>query len=140
LKFEPVELFLDFIDQDRVDKSTEEWLSKIERKLTYEKWWFGHYHGNREYANAYMLYEEIREIGENICVQRIGRPIYKRDEIVMFSYDNGKEQVEECGWIRIVDAKGTFGQSREVSYDIMTPKKGLYKHILESEIMGFKEQ
>lgn len=140
LKFEPVDLFLDFIDQDRVDKSTEEWLSKIERKLTYEKWWFGHYHGNREYANAYMLYEEIREIGENICVQRIGRPIYKKDEIVMFSYDNGKEQVEECGWIRIVDAKGTFGQSREVSYDIMTPEKGLYKHILESEIMGFKEQ
>ena len=82
----------------------------------------------------------IREIGENICVQRIGRPIYKKDEIVMFSYDNGKEQVEECGWIRIVDAKGTFGQSREVSYDIMTPEKGLYKHILESEIMGFKEQ
>ena len=124
----------------RVDKSTEEWLSKIERKLTYEKWWFGHYHGNREYVNSYMLYEEIREIGENICVQRIGRPIYKKDEIVMFSYDNGKEQVEECGWIRVVDAKGTFGQSREVSYDIMTPEKGLYKHILESEIMGFKEQ
>ena len=45
-----------------MDKSTEEWLSKIERKLTYEKWWFGHYHGNREYENAYMLYEEIREL------------------------------------------------------------------------------
>lgn len=57
----------------------------------------------------------------------------------IFYFDNGKEQVEECGWIRIVDAKGTFGQSREVSYDIMTPEKGLYKHILESEIMGFKE-
>ena len=87
-----------------------------------------------------MLYEEIRELGENICVQKIGRPIYKKGDIVMFSYNNGREQVEECGRIRIVDEKGTFGQTREVSYDIMTLDKGLFKHIFESEIMGFEEK
>ncbi len=31
--YEPTDLFLDFIDQSKVDKSTEEWLSLIEKKL-----------------------------------------------------------------------------------------------------------
>lgn len=36
LKYEPVEMYLDGIDQSKVDKSTEEWLDKIEDKLTYK--------------------------------------------------------------------------------------------------------
>ena len=37
LKFEPREMFLEGIDQSRVDKSTEIWLDYIENKLSYKK-------------------------------------------------------------------------------------------------------
>lgn len=60
---EPTDLFLDFVDQDKVDKSTEEWLERIHSRLQYEKWYFGHFHENRHYADAEMLFEEIRELG-----------------------------------------------------------------------------
>lgn len=138
LKFEPKEMFLDVINQDNVDKTTEIWLSEIEQKLSYEKWWFGHYHGNKEYEKACLLYEEIRELGDNKCVQKVGRPKYNKGDTVEFSFDNGKEKVENYGYIRVVDGCGTFGQTREVSYDIISVDNILYKHILESEIKKFE--
>ena len=63
LKYEPRELFLDFIDQSKVDKFTEEWLSEIEEKLDYAKWFFGHYHGNKRLGKSEMLFEGIKELG-----------------------------------------------------------------------------
>ncbi len=66
LKYEPREFFLDFIDQSRVDKSTEEWLSEIEEMLDYEKWFFGHYHGNKKFGKSEMLYEGIKELGDDV--------------------------------------------------------------------------
>lgn len=47
--------------QSKVDKSTEEWLSSIASRLEYKKWYFGHFHDNRDYPDAVMLFEEIRE-------------------------------------------------------------------------------
>lgn len=44
VKYEPTEAFIDGIDQNQIDKSTEEWLQTIEDKLSYEKWYAGHYH------------------------------------------------------------------------------------------------
>lgn len=35
LKYEPVEVFLPGVDQSQVDKSTEEWLDRMEEKLSY---------------------------------------------------------------------------------------------------------
>ena len=32
------------IDQSTVDNSTEKWLDNIENKLTYKKWYCGHWH------------------------------------------------------------------------------------------------
>ena len=139
LKYEPIDMFLDFIDQSKVDKSTEEWLSMIEEKLAYKKWYFGHYHGNREYVHAQMLYEEIKELGEEGFLQKIGRPKYKSGEMVMFYFDNGKEKTEQYGRIEVIDAKGTMGQHREASYDIRTFENTLYKHIPESEVYEFSE-
>ena len=43
-KYEPVEVFMAGVDQSRVDKSTEEWLDRIEDRLDYGKWYCGHYH------------------------------------------------------------------------------------------------
>lgn len=44
LKYELVEVFMAGVDQNKVDKFTEEWLDGIEDKLDYEKWYCGHYH------------------------------------------------------------------------------------------------
>lgn len=48
LKYEPTEVFLPMIDQSTVDKSTEVWLEQIEAKLDYERWYFAHYHTEKE--------------------------------------------------------------------------------------------
>ena len=44
LKYEPVEVFMTGVDQSKVDKTTEIWLDKIENRLSYKKWYCGHYH------------------------------------------------------------------------------------------------
>lgn len=64
LKYLPTDEFLPNIDQNKVDKSTEEWLSKIEEKLDYEIWYFGHFHTDRFIDKAVILYEDILELGE----------------------------------------------------------------------------
>ena len=63
LKYEPVEMFLAGVDQSRVDKSTEEWLDDIENMINYNKWYFGHYHGDSVRTNKVtMLYRKTIEI------------------------------------------------------------------------------
>lgn len=69
---EPTDLFLNFIEQDRVDKTTENWMSELHGKLTYEKWYFGHFHGERVYNSAEMLYNTIKELGADDYLQRLG--------------------------------------------------------------------
>ena len=64
LRYEPTDLFQDYLDQYQVDKSTEEWLDTIASRLEYERWYFGHFHGNRQFADATMLFEWIQELGE----------------------------------------------------------------------------
>ena len=46
-RYEPRELFLKEVDQSKVDNSTEKWLDTIEKKLDYQVWYFGHYHGEK---------------------------------------------------------------------------------------------
>lgn len=145
LRYEPTDLFLNGINQSKVDKSTEQWLSAIASKLEYERWYFGHYHGNREFENATMLFEEIQEIGKRGFVQRIGRPKYRVGEMVLFYITEDSVEYECYGRIWWVDEYGTLGQEREVSYDIEGPdyrdgtSKILYKHIRESELQSMNE-
>ncbi len=47
--YEPTDLFLSFIDQTTVDKTTEQWLGQIEWNLDYKLWAFGHFHKTRVY-------------------------------------------------------------------------------------------
>ena len=61
LKYEPVEVFLPFIDQSKVDKSTEEWFDSIEQRLTYDKWYCGHYHTEKIIDKLEFMYESIKE-------------------------------------------------------------------------------
>lgn len=62
IRWEPRELFLDVIDQSTVDKNTEIWLSEVEKNIKYDKWFFGHYHGEKDIYNdgkVMMLYRKI---------------------------------------------------------------------------------
>ncbi|MBQ8161567.1 MAG: metallophosphoesterase [Clostridia bacterium] len=60
LKYEPVEVFLPGIDQRTIDKSTETWLGTIEDRLSYRRWYCGHYHTEKEMNRITMLFESVR--------------------------------------------------------------------------------
>ncbi|MCC8068808.1 MAG: metallophosphoesterase [Ruminococcus sp.] len=60
--FEPFidDLFLSFLDQSQIDKSMENWLNIIINNTTYERFYFGHYHDDRD-INPYkatMIYRK----------------------------------------------------------------------------------
>lgn len=44
LKYVPVEAFITGYDESTIDHSTEEFLDSIENRLSYEKWFCGHWH------------------------------------------------------------------------------------------------
>jgi len=58
----PTHLFLNCIDQSKVDSSMEEWLQGIANKLKFKKWYFGHFHGDWIIDNYEMLFTTIKEI------------------------------------------------------------------------------
>jgi len=60
LKYEPVEVFIPGVDQNRVDKSTEIWLDSIEDRLEYKHWYAGHYHTEKNIDRLTLLFESIR--------------------------------------------------------------------------------
>ena len=62
LRYEPVEVFMSCVDQSRVDKSTEEWLDKIEESTAYRKWYCGHYHITKAIDRMQFLFKEIEEL------------------------------------------------------------------------------
>ncbi len=47
LSWEPTDLFLNGIDQTRVDKSMEIWLDELKNHIDWGVWCFGHYHADR---------------------------------------------------------------------------------------------
>jgi len=59
LHFQPREAFLPYFDQSSVDTTTEEWLEEIESKLTYKKWYFGHYHIPKKEGKYQILYQDF---------------------------------------------------------------------------------
>lgn len=62
LKYIPHEEFLPNINQATVDKSTEEWLDRIEDRLTYDIWYCGHWHTDRRDGNVVFMFEDYREL------------------------------------------------------------------------------
>lgn len=56
-KYEPTEAFLGGLNQDSVDSSTEQWLGQIEKNLSYDKWYCGHYHIDKKIDKIEFLFE-----------------------------------------------------------------------------------
>lgn len=64
LQYEPIEVFLPFIDQRTVDKSTEEWLDFIEQRLTYRQWYCGHYHTEKRIDRLQFMFTDYTILPE----------------------------------------------------------------------------
>lgn len=58
-KYEPTEVFLKGLEQSLVDKSTEEWLDKIEQGTDYKKWYCGHFHTKKKIDRLQFMFEDI---------------------------------------------------------------------------------
>lgn len=63
-KYEPVECFLPGIEQAKVDKSTEDWLDRIEDRLDYKEWYCGHWHINKRVGKVMFLFHDIKRFAE----------------------------------------------------------------------------
>ena len=68
-KYIPTETFLPMIDQSTVDNSTEHWLDVIEDKLTYQKWYCGHWHIDKKI-------DKIRFIMDDLEGQRYKKEVF----------------------------------------------------------------
>lgn len=62
--WEPVDLFLGGIDQSTVDTTMEHWLEDVAENVSCEKWFFGHFHANRNVltGKVYMLFDKIKQL------------------------------------------------------------------------------
>lgn len=58
-RYEPVETFLAVVDQSTVDRSTEDWLGKIEARLSYRKWYCGHFHTRKRIDKLQFMFEDF---------------------------------------------------------------------------------
>ena len=58
-KYKPIETFLVGIDQTTVDDSMEKWLDAIEDKLSYSKWYCGHWHIDKIIDDARFMFQDI---------------------------------------------------------------------------------
>lgn len=62
-RYIPTEWFLSGIDQSTVDRTTEEWLDNVLENLGYyEKWYCGHYHGNKVIDKLEFMFENINQL------------------------------------------------------------------------------
>lgn len=63
ISFQPSDLFLNFVDQSRIDNSMELWLDKIKDTFDWKIWCFGHYHADRlERPYVEQYFNDIEEL------------------------------------------------------------------------------
>lgn len=60
-KYLPREMFLDGIEQSKVDNSTEYFLDEIENNTDYKLWYCGHYHTDKEIDKIIFMFNKIEE-------------------------------------------------------------------------------
>lgn len=61
-RYIPYEWFISGVDQSTVDNSTELWLEQVLMNLNYyEKWYCGHYHGNKSIDKIEFLFNDVKE-------------------------------------------------------------------------------
>lgn len=137
IKYEPVEEFIDGIDQSTVDKSTEIWLGEIESKLNYDRWYAGHYHTSKQVDKLTIMFEDYREFDTGDLLSKVptvGQPRYRTEQYVSFGWDG---KIRE-GYIEVVDEwGGGFYYKEQPTYDISVPAENgtWYKHVPEEFVI-----
>ena len=63
-RYIPTEAFLPGLDQSTVDRSTENWLGKIEKRLTYGYWFCGHWHIDKRVDDMHFLMKSYEVLPE----------------------------------------------------------------------------
>lgn len=58
-KYIPTEAYLFNVNQSTVDKSTEEWLDRIESRLSYTAWYCGHWHIDKHIDKMHFLFRSL---------------------------------------------------------------------------------
>lgn len=65
LSWQPTDLFLNFIDQSKVDNSMEIWMDNFKDNIKYNIWLFGHYHHDRLVRpHVEMLSTDIQKLDD----------------------------------------------------------------------------
>ena len=65
LKYEPTEVFIQGIDQSKVDKTMEIFLDKVEESINYNKWYCGHYHTEKQIDKIEFMFESIKKFNKD---------------------------------------------------------------------------
>lgn len=69
--YEPVEAYLDYVDQSNIDKTTEKFLDEIEENIQYKRWFCGHWHIEKDVDKIEFLFNSIIEL----TIDKINRPL-----------------------------------------------------------------
>ena len=57
LRYKPLETLKKDLDQSTVDSTTEAWMDKIEERLSYEHWYCGHFHTDKDVGKLQILFQ-----------------------------------------------------------------------------------
>lgn len=91
-KYEPREVFMQGLDQSKVDKSIEHFLDKIEENINYDKWYCGHYHTEKQVDKLEFMFGRIKIFNKDEYVPKYDKNGY---EIVRDAYSQNEVMKEE---------------------------------------------
>lgn len=108
-KYEPREVFMQGLDQSKVDKSMEHFLDEIEETVSYDKWYCGHYHTEKQVDKLEFMFGRIKIFNKDEYVPKYDRNGYeiirdycKQDDV----NKDGKVWCPKCNSTDIVMQKG----------------------------------
>ena len=92
-KYEPREVFMQGLNQSKVDKSMEHFLDEIEENISYDKWYCGHYHTEKQVDKLEFMFGRIKIFNKDEYVPKYDRNGY---EIVRDAYSQNEVMKEEA--------------------------------------------
>ena len=107
-KYEPREVFMQGLDQSKVDKSMEHFLDKIEENINYDKWYCGHYHTEKQVDKLEFMFGRIKIFNKDEYVPKYDRNGYERVRDAYSQNEVMKEKVKclKCNSKNISVLKG----------------------------------
>lgn len=108
-KYEPREVFMQGLDQSKVDKSMEHFLERIEESISYDKWYCGHYHTEKQIDKLEFMFGRIKVFNKDEFVPKYNRDGYEivRDYCNQKDvHKDGRVYCPKCNSTDIVMQKG----------------------------------